>query len=306
MINIVDTVIYIISFLAIWMGSQKIVSSIDKIARRAKISSFILSFVVLGLATSVPELAVGITAISQGKPDIFVGNLLGGISIIFLFIIPLLAILANGVAFNSNINHHKLLLCLFIAVTPLLFLLDKSLTQNEALLEIGFYVLAFMLIKQKASLPRGKLQFKFRDLAWAMAGLLTVYISANVLVEKTIEFAEIFSITPFLISLVIVSFGTNLPELFVAIQAVILRKKDVALGDYAGSALANVLFMGLFTFLLGGNLYIDRNFTPTLILISLGLLLFYYFASSKNSISRKEGFVLLGFYSVFVTSQALG
>src|SRR3546814_1257025 len=69
--------------------------SAKSLAKKIHISSFAFSFFVLGILTSIPEMAVGLNAISQNRPEIFVGNLLGSIIILFLVIIPLLA-LVNG------------------------------------------------------------------------------------------------------------------------------------------------------------------------------------------------------------------
>src|SRR3989304_7537710 len=95
--NTSNIFIYLASFVALWIGAGLIIKSIGGFSNHLRLSPFSISFFFLGLLTSIPEIAVGFSAVSQGTPEIFVGNLLGGITVIFLFIIPILAILGRGI-----------------------------------------------------------------------------------------------------------------------------------------------------------------------------------------------------------------
>ncbi len=99
------------------------------------------------------------------------------------------------------------------------------------------------------------------------------------------------------------SLGTNLPEFSLAIRAIISGKKDVAFGDYVGSAAANTLLFGIFTILNTGEVVTVNNFFRTFLIMVLGLGMFFVFSRSKHDITQKEGFVLLVLYGVFVASE---
>ncbi|PIQ72690.1 hypothetical protein COY13_01085 [Candidatus Roizmanbacteria bacterium CG_4_10_14_0_2_um_filter_36_35] len=88
---------YLVSFLILWYCSGIIIRSVDRFAHRLKLSSFAVSFFVLGILTSVPEFSVGINSIINKTPDVFVGNLLGSSLVLFIFVIPLLAVFGGGV-----------------------------------------------------------------------------------------------------------------------------------------------------------------------------------------------------------------
>ena len=98
----------------------------------------------------------------------------------------------------------------------------------------------------------------------------------------------------------VLSLGTNFPELSLALRSVLSGTKEVALGDYMGSASVNTLLFGIFTLLSGGEALQIDNFFFTLVFILVGLGLFYLFTRSKDMISRKEGLVLLFLYILFV------
>jgi cation:H+ antiporter len=302
----INLLLYIISFIFIWLGAGMLVSSADKFCKKLKLSSFAVSFFILGLLTSIPEFAVGLTAVSEHDPEIFVGNLLGGITVLFLFVIPLLAIFGNGIKLHHQIEGKTLLYTLLVIVSPSVLVLDKKVTNPEGAFLVVLYVVLFYVIQRKKGIfdhaNTNILEVKaysFKDLIKILFGIIIVFISSQIIVEKTLYFSDLMHISPFYISLIILSLGTNLPELSLATRSVLSGKKDVAFGDYMGSAAANTLLFGVFTLLNDGEVLTISNFFLPFIFISIALALFYTF-SRNNIISRRAGFVLLAIYLLFI------
>jgi len=291
---------FLVLCIALWLGTGLIVSSIDTFARKLKLSPFALSFFVLGMLTSIPEIAVGVTAVTEGTPEIFVGNLLGGIPIIFLLIIPFLAIFGNGVKLNHELTPMNIFLTFAVVAAPSIFVLDKKVNNLEGLVMIILYTGLFFLLERKkggvlklAKRPSGMTGMK------VLFGAILVFGSAHFLLEQTLYFADVFGILPFYVSLIALSLGTNIPELSLAIRSVFQGKKDIALGDYMGSAAANTFLFGIFTLLTPAESFAVNHSFLTFGFIVGGLILFYHFYSSKRDISRTEGFFLLGMYILF-------
>lgn len=304
---ITGLVFYIISFISIWFGAGLIIKSVDRIARNLRFSSFALSFFVLGLLTSIPEMAVSINAVLNHNPEIFVGTLLGGTVVIFLFIIPLLAILGKGIKLNHDLNTKNLIALLIVIGMPGLVVIDHRVSNFEGVFLIMSYVVAFYFIEKKhgvlekhhAEVLSTKI-YSFLDLAKAALGMGIVFISSQFIVSQTLAFAQILNISAFYISILVLSIGTNLPELSLAIRAVLSGKKDIAFGDYLGSAAANTLLFGIFTLINAGEVFTFNSFLITFLFIASGLGLFYFFSQSKKDISQKEGSILLLAYLAFV------
>ena len=122
-------------------------------------------------------------------------------------------------------------------------------------------------------------------------------------IKTVFAFSEIFQIPSFYISLIVLSLGTNLPELSLAIRAILSGKKEIAFGDYLGSASANTLLFGFFTLFNDGEVLTVNNFLMTFIFIALGLGMFYFFSKSEKNISIKEGAALLMVYIAFVVFE---
>lgn len=301
----VDVILYVISFFAILFGAGLIIASVDKFSHRLKLSSFSAAFFILGILTSIPELAVGLTSVAEAKPDIFVGNLLGGIAIIFFLIIPFLAVFGNGIKISNQISSTNLKMSFIAMLAPSVALYDKKITNIEGYFLIAIYIFLFFVIEQKKGILDKNTKvlqaksYSIIDIFKIVLGVAIVFVSSNVIVDKTIAVANDLGLAPFYISLIALAFGTNLPEFSLAIKSVLSRKKEVALGDYMGSASANIFLFGLFTVLTVGDVVISTNHIQTSIMMALGLVIFYYLAISKSEMSRKEGIAMFAFYFIF-------
>jgi len=171
---------------------------------------------------------------------------------------------------------------------------------------VSIYIfLLYALEKKKGLLDHFRDKFLtgkreiYKDLIKIIIGSFIVYMASSILVDKTILFSEIFGVSPFLLSLLGLSIGTNLPELSIALKAASTGKKEIALGDYVGSAAANTLIIGVLSLINAKTLRLQNHFIITFLFMFTGLFLFYYFTRSKNDISRKEGYVLIFVYIAF-------
>lgn len=79
-----------------------------------------------------------------------------------------------------------------------------------------------------------------------LGGLAVLVAGAEILVRGSVGTALRFGLTPLLIGLTIVAFGTSAPELVVSIQAANNGSDDIALGNIIGSNISNIaLILGL-------------------------------------------------------------
>lgn len=303
----INAIFYIAAFIVIWYGSGLIVSAASKFSNRLRLSTFAFSFVFLGLLTSIPEFSVGMQAVADNDPEIFIGNLLGGVIVLFLFVIPLLAIFGNGINLKHEMDSKPLLFTLAVIAAPSYFVLDKKVTDLEGGILIILYIALLYFIERKNGIfdkDNKKLlvakAYSLSDIFKMLVGIILVFLSSNIIVEQTEFFADTFSISAFYISLIVIAIGTNLPELSLAIRSVISGQREVAMGDYLGSAAVNTVLFGLFTLLHKGEVITISSFAITFTFIITGLLLFYVFFSAKQFITRNNGIVLICLYVIFV------
>lgn len=91
-------------FLFIVIGSNLTVIYAEKVAINLGVSELIIGLSILALGTSLPELATTITALSKGKSEMVVGNIIGSNVLNFVLVIPLLGISSNFVISNQLLD----------------------------------------------------------------------------------------------------------------------------------------------------------------------------------------------------------
>lgn len=135
-----------------------------------------------------------------------------------------------------------------------------------------------------------------------LAGLIILIKSADFLVNAASSIAKKFHISPAIIGLTILAFGTSLPELFVNIIAAINNSSQVALGNIVGSNIANILLVlgitGLLTQIKVKKTVIYKEI-PFAFLASL-ILLVMVLDKKKTHIGFYSGLILLLFLVIFM------
>ena len=126
-----------------------------------------------------------------------------------------------------------------------------------------------------------------------VVGFLMLYFGASWLVKGSSSLARSMGLTPLVIGLTVVAFGTSTPELLVSLVSSIKGKSMIAVGNVIGSNICNITLVLGFSALLQpirGNRSVIRRDIPIMLAISLYLLLI----SLNSKIGRLEGASLLG------------
>jgi cation:H+ antiporter len=130
--------------------------------------------------------------------------------------------------------------------------------------------------------------------AWGFfaLGLVLLALGGDSIVKGASGLAQKFGASPFVAGLLLVAFGTSLPELFVNARAYLVGAQDLALGNAVGSNIVNVgLTLGLAA-IAAPLLVRTRLLSPLLVVLTLSTLLLMVFGLD-GVISRAEGGVLL-------------
>ncbi len=143
-------------------------------------------------------------------------------------------------------------------------------------------------------------------LLFFVAGLALLVLGAGLLVRGASKLALSFAISPLVVGLTVVAFGTGAPEVAVSVGAVLDGKTDIALGNVVGSNIFNVLFiLGVSALItpLVVNLQLIRQEVPIMIGASLLLLAL----SLDGRLGLVDGALLMGLlvaYTVFLVRQS--
>lgn len=126
-----------------------------------------------------------------------------------------------------------------------------------------------------------------------LIGLGGLAIGGNLLVEAAVAIAQRLGMTPAVIGLTIVAFGTTFPELATSLIAARKGEADLAVGNVVGSNIFNILFvLGVATTI---NPIDVPNRGPVSLFVATGLttLLIMLIYIGKLRIRRSEGMLLL-------------
>ncbi len=125
-----------------------------------------------------------------------------------------------------------------------------------------------------------------------VVGLVFLIIGAEALVRGASHLAAVLGISPLVIGLTVVAFGTSSPELAVSVKAALSSQANIALGNVVGSNIFNVLFiLGLSALIvpLVVSQQLVRFDVPLMITVSVIVLIF----SLDANFSRADGFMLV-------------
>ncbi|GAB4550470.1 MAG: calcium/sodium antiporter [Anaerolineae bacterium] len=130
------------------------------------------------------------------------------------------------------------------------------------------------------------------DIFWILIGLAGLFYGGNWLVKGAARFANALGISPIVIGLTIVAFGTSMPEMLVSAQAALRGNADIATGNIVGSNIANIgLILGLAALIY--PMTVKLQFLRREIPIMIGVLVLFLFMAQDLIIVRGEGVVLL-------------
>lgn len=136
--------------------------------------------------------------------------------------------------------------------------------------------------------------------AWFALGLLLLALGGDSIVKAASGLAQRFGASPFVAGLLLVAFGTSLPELAVNLRAFAVGAEELALGNAVGSNIVNVgLTLGMAA-LAAPLLVRARLLSPLLVMLAVASLALIVFGLD-GVIARWEGaLLLLGFVAVLV------
>lgn len=256
--------ILIIALAGIVFGADWLVSGSVSIAKRFKVSEFVIGAAIVGVGTSMPELTVSFIGALQGNSDVAIGNVVGSNIFNVLGILGLTAAFFPIKVDRSNLRF-EIPFCIFLSVlltlqafnfftggTPVIGRVDGIilLLLFAIFMWYSFYrdrksaeELGVQAEKQDCSEPVAPL---WKAILTVILGLGVLIVSCDVFVDKAVHVAKMLGMSEAVISLTLIACGTSLPELAASVAAAIKKNTQLALGNIIGSNIFNIsLILGL-------------------------------------------------------------
>jgi len=143
-------------------------------------------------------------------------------------------------------------------------------------------------------------------LAIGAAGIILLVVGGELLVKGAAALARSAGISPLVVGLTVVAFGTSAPELAVSVQAAFTDSGTLAFGNIFGSNMANIgLIIGMAALLhpLPIDHVVIRRELPMMLLALAAAMVMAFdieLGEQRDAYARSDGLVLLLFFFVFI------
>ena len=248
---------------ALVLGAEVMVRGGAKIASRLGISPIVVGLTVVSIGTSMPELAVGVVAASEGNGALAVGNIAGTNVVNLLFVLGLSALLLP-LALQMRTLRFELPVMAAAALLLWVLVADGVLSRLDGLvLVIGAIVFTVVVIRASRRESRD-VQAEFADaypadgtttpeqvsgsrtalhVGMTLGGIAVIVVGADWLVDAAVGMAREFGVSDALIGLTVVAIGTSAPELVTTVVSTLRGERDIAVGNLLGSSIYNILLI---------------------------------------------------------------
>lgn len=302
----------VVGFLILVKGADVFVDGSCSIAKKLRIPDIIVGLTIVAMGTSMPELAVSVSAAIDGSSDIAVGNVVGSNILNILIVLGISAVIKPVMVDKSVFKRDFPMLLLTAVLLPLLTLTGNYYIGRIAgALLIGFFIFYILLAIKDALRYRKATEAQaeenentytvmpwWKSILFTVGGAVVIIIGGKLSVYGATEIAHQLKISEAIIGLTIVALGTSLPELVTSAVAAKKGNSDMALGNVVGSNIFNVLFiLGTTSIILPFNVTFD-GLIDQFILLDVSVMLWLVSLAGKK-LSRLNGIVFLLLYAAY-------
>lgn len=253
-----EFLILILSLAGIVFGADFLVAGAVSLARKFKVSDFVIGAAIVGVGTSMPELVVSLLGAVNGNADVAIGNVVGSNIFNVLGILGLTAMFFPVAIERKNLKF-EIPLCICVSVLLMVLALNffngaaASISRLDGILLLSLFALfmwySFARDRKNATeeasdnTPTSPLWLAIVKI---VGGLTLLIVSCDLFVDNAVAIAKSFGVNDAFISLTLIACGTSLPELAASIAAAVKRNTALALGNIVGSNIFNItLILGL-------------------------------------------------------------
>lgn len=293
-----DFVIFIVSMAALVYGADFIIQQSEKIALHYNISHFVIGATLVALGTSLPEMAVSMSASIKGSGDIAVANVIGSTIFNISLVLGSVFLIAKKIAPDRDLFAMDSAWSLFPILVFILMSIDGKLNLVDGILFLflmGAYLIFLIGSNQVEEIDDELAKEKFnwpKSIGLLFIGFIFVVGGADFAIDSAGNIARTFGVSEWVIGLFLVAFGTSLPELTISVKSALNNNADLAIGNIIGSNVANfTMVLGLSSILNPLNVNLNANFFDITAAFIVSLML--VFITANKLYNKSAGIVLL-------------
>jgi cation:H+ antiporter len=302
----------VIGIISITYTSKIAVKHSATLASVLGVSSLVIGITLVSIGTDISEIFNSIISCYLGHGDIDVGDSVGSDLTQLTLVFGLLPLLAGP----FNVKRKEFLIigsCEVLSLILIFTVVEKGyFTRLDALFMIGSLIFYLMVIYnvtksdmlehvnlQMEEIEEHRLNKKIYLLIFASLGFIGVAISSFVIIESVLYLSQKLFIHEYIISFIIVSLGTSLPELSVDLTALRRKQYNIAIGDIIGSCIIDsTLSIAI------GQLLFPQTVTaslaiPTVIYTIIVSIIIIIVVAKREVVDKKAGIFFIILYGLF-------
>lgn len=311
----------IVGAILLSIGANFLTDGASAIAKRLRVSEFLIGATIVAVGTSMPEFVVSVMSAIGGQSDVSIGNVVGSNIFNVYAILGVTAMVAPLALTRENIKR-DIPLCLAASVLLCLLALDATLWGEESnvlsridgvvlLLCYGAFLWYMIRSGRDATTTTPATQQSVTTettkecsmplaIVKVVAGLGGLVWGSDLFLDGSIDLAHRVGLSEAVIGIVLVAAGTSLPEFFASFVSALKGKTEIALGNILGSNIANILLIlgtsaTITPLKLGGITGVDM----AVMLSAVVAVMITAFTFARKKIDRIEGFVFFAIYVVY-------
>ncbi len=302
--------LFFIGFIILVTSARILVKGAISVARVLKISTWVIGIAIVGIGTSIPELAISLSSTFAGN-NVGLGAIIGGNTFNLLMILGL-------IAFFSPIYIRKewykdIFINIAAVLTSVLLILLPSfgdsfvgITRVEGGILLGLFLAWFVFMLKRDMVEEDGVDYQvfttFISSVMIVVGIIGVFIGGRWVVSGAETLALLFSVSPAIIGLTIVGIGTSLPELVVSLVALSKGQQGIAVGNIIGSSVFGFLGILGITGLVKPLPVLESVQSDAFIAVLATFLvaILIFFVGKRGILSRAEGVFLILSYIAYL------
>ena len=312
-------------------GGELLVRGAGRLAAAVGISPLVIGLTVVAFGTSAPEMAVSVSAVLAGQPDIAAANVIGSNIFNVLFILGVCA-LATPLVVSARLVRVEVPLLIAVSTATMLLAHDGRISRLEGLALfaglLAYTVWAVRDSRRETAAVQAEFAREFGPEARSQAvhgggkpgvlgltgsalqvigGLVVLVFGARLFVAGATALARMIGVDEVVIGLTVVAAGTSLPEVAASVIATLRGERDIAIGNVIGSNIFNLLgILGVAAVVGPGGLVVAPSLRaldlPVMVAVAVACLPLFF---TGLTIARWEGGLFLVMYIAYTAYLVL-
>lgn len=304
---VLNLFIVIASLYILFKSADLMVFGISDYAKKLGLSDYLIGLVVIAMSASAPEIIASIMGLQYEGSGIVFGAIIGSNMVHMALAVGVLAVIGRRINVECKILDKALFPLWIMLMLPFILSADGVLSRPDGVILIGLFV-AYIVFLWRQEGTFGKLKTRvmlgslWRDALIFLGCFVALLLAGRWLVFGAVNLANLFSLTPYFISLTIIGIGTTIPDFAIELRSLFRKHEAIGLGDILGSLVIElVLYFGILSFF--KPLTIDFANVWSAAIFLVGSISFMLYIINGKILTWKHGIILLCIYAAFLGTE---